>query len=145
LVAPGLTGFDAMRRIADDRDTALAVMSHPALLGAFTTPPDHGISPGSLYGNICRLAGADVSIFPSFQGRFAFLKDACREIVERTEAKMGEIAPIFPAPAGGMTLDNVPELLEFYGRDAVLVIGGDLHHHGADIVKNCRRFRKLVE
>ncbi|MGO8778380.1 MAG: ribulose 1,5-bisphosphate carboxylase, partial [Rhodomicrobium sp.] len=31
-----------------------------------------------------------------------------------------------PCPAGGMTLDRVPELLDFYGPDTMLLIGGSL-------------------
>jgi ribulose-bisphosphate carboxylase large chain len=31
-----------------------------------------------------------------------------------------------PVPAGGMTLQRVPELLDYYGRDAMLLIGGAL-------------------
>ena len=31
-----------------------------------------------------------------------------------------------PVPAGGMTLERVPEMLDFYGPDAMLLIGGSL-------------------
>ena len=31
-----------------------------------------------------------------------------------------------PVPAGGMTVDRVPEMLEFYGTDVMLLIGGGL-------------------
>ncbi len=34
--------------------------------------------------------------------------------------------PCLPAPAGGLTLARVPELIEFYGRDVLLLIGGSL-------------------
>jgi ribulose-bisphosphate carboxylase large chain len=31
-----------------------------------------------------------------------------------------------PVPAGGMTTDRVPEMLDFYGADVMLLIGGAL-------------------
>jgi ribulose-bisphosphate carboxylase large chain len=31
-----------------------------------------------------------------------------------------------PAPAGGMTLQRVPEMLRFYGKDVMMLIGGAL-------------------
>jgi ribulose-bisphosphate carboxylase large chain len=37
-----------------------------------------------------------------------------------------EIKPCLPSPAGGMTLERVPELLDFYGPDTMLLIGGSL-------------------
>ena len=31
-----------------------------------------------------------------------------------------------PVPVGGMTVERTPELLDFYGPDAMLLIGGNL-------------------
>ncbi len=140
VISPGLTGFDSMRRLADDDDIALPILSHPAFLGSFTAAPGQGISHGALYGQIGRLAGADACIFPSFGGRFSFTSEECRDIVDCTLRPIGRLAPIFPTPAGGMTLDRVPELLEFYGEDVILLIGGDLHRHGSDLNEGCNRF-----
>jgi ribulose-bisphosphate carboxylase large chain len=33
---------------------------------------------------------------------------------------------MLPVPAGGMLLERVEELLTFYGRDTMLLIGGNL-------------------
>jgi ribulose-bisphosphate carboxylase large chain len=44
-----------------------------------------------------------------------------------------------------MSLSRIPELLGFYGRDVILLMGGGLLEHGPDIVENCRTFRRLVE
>ena len=40
------------------------------------------------------------------------------------------LAPILPVPAGGMTVERVPEMLRFYGRDVMLLIGGSLLEAG---------------
>ncbi|MBM4000108.1 MAG: ribulose 1,5-bisphosphate carboxylase large subunit [Planctomycetes bacterium] len=144
LIAPGLAGWDAMRRVADDDACGLPIMSHPAFLGAFTSSPLAGIAHGALYGQITRLAGADATIFPNYGGRFAFSIDECRDIVRACNAPMASIAPIFPAPAGGMKVERTRELCAFYGRDSVLLIGGDLHRPAGDLVANCRRFENSV-
>jgi ribulose-bisphosphate carboxylase large chain len=144
LVSPGLVGFDTMRRIADDDPSALPILCHPAFMGSFTMSPTGGIGHGALYGQICRLAGADVVIFPNYGGRFCFSEEECRDIIRGTGCEMGKVRPIFPSPAGGMKVDRVAELCRFYGNDSVLLIGGDLHRHGPNLANNCRRFAQLV-
>ena len=144
LVAPGLVGFDAMRGLAADDTLDLPILSHPAMQGSFCVDPDHGISHYALFGQLHRLAGADTIIFPNYGGRFSFSPAECRALTAGVCAPMGPIEPALPAPAGGMTLARVPEMLSFYGRDVVLLIGGDLHRQG-DLVGACRRFRALVD
>ncbi len=144
LISPGLSGFDAMRSIADDDKLSLPILNHPAFQGSFTLRPGEGISHGALYGQIARLAGADGSIFPNYGGRFSFSADECRDLVEGTGRPMGPIRPIFPAPAGGMSLPRVPDLCKFYGNESILLIGGDLHRHGPNLAENCRKFVELV-
>lgn len=144
LVCPGLVGFDAMRALADDDELALPILAHPALLGSFVTSDDSGIAHGCLFGQLMRLAGADATIYPHAGGRFAFSQADCQAIATATEMPMGAIKPILPMPGGGMTLARVPELVHFYGRDAVLLIGGDLVRRGPDIANNCRAFLQAV-
>jgi ribulose-bisphosphate carboxylase large chain len=36
------------------------------------------------------------------------------------------LLPAVPVPAGGMTTDRVREMLDFYGADVMLLIGGAL-------------------
>ncbi len=145
MVAPGLTGLDSLRLVAEDDDVALPILSHPALQGAFAVRPEDGIAHGALFGQLNRLAGADACVFPHFGGRFSFTEDECRDLVDGTERLMGHMPSIFPVPAGGMSLDRVQELYEFYGSDMILLIGGDLHRHGPDLAENCRTFARLAE
>ena len=144
LMAPALSGFDAMRWIADNDELALPILNHPAFQGSLTLGTAEGISHGALYGQIARLAGADGSIFPNYGGRFSFSPEQCRDLVDGTGRPMGRIKSIFPVPAGGMSLPRVPDLCKFYGNESILLIGGDLHRHGPDLVENCRKFVELV-
>lgn len=144
LCCPGLVGFDALRALADDETLALPILSHPAFQGSACIHPDAGLSHGVLFGQFNRLAGADATVFPNWGGRFAFSREECRELVAGATRPMNHLRPIFPAPGGGMRLERVAELRDFYGPDCILLIGGDLHAPGTDLVENCRRFAALT-
>jgi len=145
LIAPGFIGFDMMRRLAEDDQLGLPILAHPAMLGSYVIAPKSGISFLPLFGQLMRLAGADVTIYPNYGGRFSFSKRECKKIVEGATMYMHHINPIFPAPGGGMSLSRVPEMLSFYGNDIMFLIGGALHKAGPDLVANCRQFRESVE
>lgn len=145
MVAPGLVGLDAMRRLADDDAIALPIVSHPAFQGAFVTHGENGISHFALFGQLARLAGADATIYPNYGGRFSFRRGDCRAIAAGTAVPMGCLRPIFPAPGGGMSLESVAEMLETYGRNLIFLIGGALHRRGPDLEANARYFRRLAE
>lgn len=142
LVLPGLAGFDTMRQLADDDAIALPIMGHPAFLGSFVVSEEAGIEHGLLFGTIFRLAGADLVVFPSHGGRFSFSPDACSSIARACRAPLGDLAPILPTPGGGMTLDRVAELRDFYGPDTALLVGGDLHR--GDLQANVAQLRAAV-
>lgn len=144
LIAPALTGYEAMRLLAEDDDIKLPIICHPAFQGSYVTGGG-GIAHFALYGQLARLAGADATIYPNFGGRFSFSRDECENIVQGTKVAMGSIRTIFPSPGGGISLDRIPELLQVYGKDVIFLVGGGLFKHGPDIKENCRYFRNLVE
>jgi ribulose-bisphosphate carboxylase large chain len=144
MICPGITGFDAMRLLADDDRVSLPIMSHPSFFGSMVTDDRSGISHYVFYGQLQRLAGADMSVYPNFGGRFSFTVDECRRIVEGTAAVMDGIQPAFPAPGGGMTMEKVPLMNAVYGTDVVYLIGGGLHRHSRDLTANVRYFMDLI-
>ncbi len=143
MIAPGLTGFDAMKRLAGDEGIGLPVICHPAFLGSFVMG-GNGISHHVIFGTLPRLSGADASIYPNFGGRFSFSRDECHGIVSGCLEPMGDIASIFPAPGGGMTMENIRENRDFYGPDVIYLMGGGLFRESDDLTANCRRFREFL-
>lgn len=141
LVLPGLTGFDQMRYLAATVD--VPIMGHPAFLGSFSASPTNGIAHGRLYGTLMRLSGADLSVFPNYGGRFSFSREECRDVARRLTEPLGDLAPAFPTPGGGMTLDRVAEIVDFYGNDIALLVGGDLHR-GESLVATAAAFRVAI-
>ncbi|OPJ64675.1 RuBisCO large subunit C-terminal-like domain-containing protein [Clostridium oryzae] len=144
LISPGLTGFDVIREIADNDDINLPIMGHPAFLGSYVFG-ENGISHKALFGQIMRLAGADGTIYPNFGGRFSFTVQECESIVEGATEYMEGLKPIFPCPAGGMTLESIPQSLKVYGKNVVFLVGGGLFKHGDDLIESSRYFRKIIE
>ncbi len=143
LVLPGIAGLDIVRWLAASDEIALPIMTHPAFLGSMVVHEDGGIEHGLLFGTLFRLAGADLSVFPSYGGRFSFSRASCTSIARASAAPLGGKPASVPAPGGGMTLGRLDELMAFYGPDVALLVGGDLHR--GDLVANVRRMRAAVD
>lgn len=98
----------------------MAFFAHPTLAGSAR------IAPPLLIGKMFRLLGADAVIFPNHGGRFGYSPHTCRALAEVAIAPMGGLLSSVPVPAGGMTVSRVDEMLDFYGADVMLLIGGSL-------------------
>ena len=145
LVCPGLVGFDAMRALAADDALALPILAHPAMLGSLATSADSGIAHYVLFGQLMRLAGADATIFPHVGPRFGFTLDECCDVALGAAVPMGTLKAILPAPGGKLGLEQIPDLMDVYGNDMLLLLGGDLVTPGADLEDTCSRFVSLIE
>ena len=148
LMLPGITGLDACRALAEDDNFNLPIIAHPALSGAMlgggSKNEVRGFSHGVLLGLLHRLAGCDATIFPNFGGRFGFSKDECKDIQKACTSILGSKPAIFPSPGGGMTLERIKSMRQFYGgQDVLLLIGGSLYSHSNDLTANARHFLQM--
>jgi ribulose-bisphosphate carboxylase large chain len=84
------------------------------------------IAPPVLIGKLFRMLGADALIFPNYGGRFGYSPDTCRALARAALDRREDLRPAVPVPAGGMSTARVGELLDFYGADVMLLIGGAL-------------------
>jgi ribulose-bisphosphate carboxylase large chain len=117
LIAPMIAGpsnFVSLRRNHPD----FIFLAHPTMTGGRVSP--------ALFARLFRLFGADASIFPNYGGRFGYSVATCKAIAAGLLADLGPLAPSVPTPAGGMSVQRTPELLDCYGRDVMLLIGGAL-------------------
>lgn len=119
MVAPMIAGPANIARLAADFPD-IAVFAHPTLAGAAR------IAPPLLLGRLFRLLGADAVIFPNHGGRFGYTPDTCRALAGEALGPLGTLRAAVPVPAGGMTVARIGEMLDFYGRDVMLLIGGSL-------------------
>jgi ribulose-bisphosphate carboxylase large chain len=138
LVAPALVGMPVFHElVAEHLD--VPVLAHPAYAGAAR------VAPPLLLGKLFRMLGADAVIYPNHGGRFAYSEARCRDIAAAARAPWAGLEPAMPVPAGGMTVERVPELLRFYGNDVMLLIGGALLAAGDGLLERTRAFTQAVE
>ena len=142
LILPGITGFDSLRVLAADDSLALPIQGHPSMLGSLVISKNEGISHGIIFGTLMRLAGADISIFPNIGGRFSFSEEQCLDIASKSRSQLGKLKPSWIAPAGGMTLERIPEMINMYGKDTALLIGGALSR--GNLADNAARMSEMV-
>lgn len=139
MLAPMIAGLPLLAELAADPDAlGLPILAHPALGGAAR------IAPPLLVGKLFRWCGADAVIFPNHGGRFTWSPATCRAIADAALAHTPHHRPALPVPAGGMSLERVPEMLEFYGDDAMLLIGGNLLAAGEAMLERGRELAAAV-
>ena len=137
LVAPMLVGLPAFQELVH-RGEGVAVLAHPALGGVAN------VEPQALLGTLFRAYGADAVIYPHHGGRFGYAPETCAEIASLLRAPTHGLLPALPVPAGGMSVERVPELLDFYGADTLLLIGGSLYQAGERLLERSREFAEAV-
>ncbi len=145
LVCPGLVGFDAMASLAGLPSLALPLLSHPDFLGSHYVAQDSGIAPSILFGLLPRLAGADISIYPTFGLNYPISREDCRQIAASCRRPLDPCRPIYPTAAGRMAQARIHEMATLYGRDLVYILGSDLRRDPPGIRCACLEFLHLVE
>ncbi len=138
LLCPGIIGHDHARDLAARFD--LIHMAHPALSGALTQAGDNGMEFGLALGTLLRLAGADISVFVAPGGRFRFTDEQAASLAHACRESLGLLAPVWPCPAGGMDFERIAPLCATYGKDTVLLVGGALLGHDADLARGTRAY-----
>jgi ribulose-bisphosphate carboxylase large chain len=132
LIAPMLVGIPAFVEAQVDLD--IPVMAHPAFAGTAR------IAPPLLLGKLFRLFGADATIFPNHGGRFSYSRETCVAIAHAAREPWQSVKPALPVPAGGMTVDRAEEIIQGYGRDVMLLIGGGLLSARDQLLERTREF-----
>jgi ribulose-bisphosphate carboxylase large chain len=128
-------GLPMLAQLAAQAD-GLPLFAHPSFGGVLRAEPP------ALFGKLFRWFGADAVIYPHAGGRFSYSRETCGAIAAALRAEHPCVRPALPAPAGGIKIERVGELLEFYGPDAILLIGGSLYEGGEALFE---RTRALVE
>lgn len=129
----GLSQFQTVKRENPD----FAFVAHPSFGGL-------PMAPSFLFAKLFRLIGADATIFPNYGGRFSYSKEECHRIAELALQPQTGLKPCVPVPAGGMTLSRIPEILDFFGSDVMLLIGGSLLSAKDKITEETAKFCQAV-
>jgi ribulose-bisphosphate carboxylase large chain len=118
LVTPMIVGVSSVQALRRE-SPGIAFLAHPALAG-------NQIAPEALLGTLFRAFGADAVIFPNHGGRFSYTRATCQAIAARLRVPQSGLLPALPVPAGGMSVERVPEIVADYGVDTMLLVGGSL-------------------
>jgi ribulose-bisphosphate carboxylase large chain len=133
MIAPMIAGLANFHQLVREHP-AVAFIAHPSMAGASRLAPE------LLLGKILRMLGADGVIFPNHGGRFGYSADTCRRLAQTALGAVEGVRPAMPVPAGGMSRARVREMLEFYGSDIMLLIGGALLEAGARLTEETAAF-----
>ena len=136
MIAPMLAGPSNMQALVREFPE-FAFFAHPAMAGAASIAPP-------LLAKLFRLLGADAVIFPTHGGRFGYSPEICRQLATTARSPLPGLQPSLPAPAGGITMRRVPELLDFYGPDTMLLIGGSLLAAREKLSEQAAEFARTV-
>jgi len=137
VVAPMVAGFSTFHALVRENPD-FAFLAHPSMGGAAR------IAPPALIGKLFRLLGADAVIFPNHGGRFGYSPATCAELAGAARGDWHGLRPSVPTPAGGMTLARVGEILDFYGPQTMVLIGGSLLEARERLAEEAAAFTRAV-
>jgi ribulose-bisphosphate carboxylase large chain len=143
LVAPGLTGFDALRALASDETLALPIASHPSLAVNGSRRGD-GLAPAVAYGLLPRLAGADMTIYPSFDAGYFMSKEDCVSVAASCRQPWGHLLPTMPSVGGRIGSDRIAGLVTALGREVVFVLGSRIQQDHRGVVAAVQEFQQML-
>ncbi len=152
LVTAGWAGVQSLRAA----DFGLILHGHRAMHAAFTRLPDHGIAMAVL-ARSARLAGIDQLHVGSAVGKMAgereevlrskraLLQNSAEDGREAAGRKWFDIAPAMPIASGGLHPGHIPELLEIFGHDVIIQMGGGIHGHPGGTTAGARAARQALD
>ena len=155
VVVAGTAAVMTMRNFCSD--LGLAIHAHRAMHAAFDRNPRHGISMQFL-AKIMRLIGVSQIHTGTAVGKLSgtrqeseILADILREkkIKEVRGVALsqdwGRIRNAFPVSSGGLHPGLVPDVLDIYGTDLVLLVSGGIHGHPDGTRSGARAVMQAIE
>ncbi|MEK0314067.1 2,3-diketo-5-methylthiopentyl-1-phosphate enolase [Cohnella sp. 56] len=138
-------GFDALAELAADPAVSVPIAAHPALAGAYYPSPHHGIAAPVLLGTLTRIAGADLSLFPSPYGSVVMPK--AENLAVRDALVSGALPQkaVLPVPSAGIHPGLVPLIVHDFGTDVVVNAGGGVHGHPLGAAAGGQAFRQAID
>jgi ribulose-bisphosphate carboxylase large chain len=137
MISPMLTGLPLLHEAASLAE-GVPIVAHPSFGGVFRAAEP------TLFGKLFRWYGADAVVFPHAGGRFSWSPETCSALAAELRAEHPRVRQAFPVPAGGIKVERVGELLDFYGPDCILLIGGSLYEAGDALFEQTRALVERV-
>ena len=137
-------GYDVLADLAADPEVTAPLLCHPALAGALYGSETHGIAAPIVLGDLLRLAGADIVIYPSPYGSVTLGRQDGAALVEALR-RPGSHRPAMPAPSAGIFPGLVGRLVADLGPDCIVNAGGAIHGHPGGATAGGLAFRAAID
>jgi len=134
-------GFSALQSLR--KNTKLIIHGHRAMHAALTRNKDQGISM-KVIAKLARLAGVDQLHVGAVFGKMHEGKQEVRNNVEALKEGIG-LKPTMPIASGGLSPLDVPHLVDFFGPDVIIQMGGGIHAHPQGTFAGARAARQAIE
>ncbi|TKJ93976.1 2,3-diketo-5-methylthiopentyl-1-phosphate enolase [Paenibacillus sp. CFBP13512] len=138
-------GYDVLHELARDPEINIPIMAHPSLAGAYYPSPYYGISASVLLGQLMRIAGADLVLFPSPYGSVVMPKAENMAIREQLVSPALPFQHSFPVPSAGIHPGLVPLILKDFGHQVIINAGGGIHGHPEGASAGGRAFQQAID
>ncbi|MCY0876763.1 MAG: 2,3-diketo-5-methylthiopentyl-1-phosphate enolase [Firmicutes bacterium] len=138
-------GLDALREVAADPAVTAPIIAHPAMAGALYAATHHGIAASIVLGQLLRLCGADVAIYPSPYGSVTLQREDGDALLQALREARGHLRISLPAPSAGIFPGLVPALVRDAGRDVIVNAGGGIHGHPGGATAGGQAFRAAID
>lgn len=138
-------GYDVLHELSSDPEITVPIAAHPALAGAYYPSPYYGISASVLLGQLMRIAGADLVLFPSPYGSVTMPLEENLGIRDQLVTSELSMKSSLPVPSAGIHPGLVPLILKDFGNDVVVNAGGGIHGHPMGTEAGGRAFVQAIE
>lgn len=138
-------GYDALHELSSDPAISVPIAAHPSLAGAVYPSPTYGVSASVLLGQLMRLAGADLVLFPSPYGSVTMPREENMAIRDELITSELAVKASMPVPSAGIHPGLVPLILRDFGTDVVVNAGGGIHGHPMGTEAGGRAFVQAIE
>jgi 2,3-diketo-5-methylthiopentyl-1-phosphate enolase len=139
------TGLGLVQALAEDAQFNLPILTHYAGAGALTESPYSGISSPLLLGKLCRLAGADASMFSSVYTNYPLLQERYLRTAQLQRMPLYQLKPTLPVVGGGIHPATAVRIIEDLGADVMLGVGGAIQGHPDGTVAGGRAMRQAID
>lgn len=144
LIAPGLTGWDALRALRLDDKISLPIANHPSMLGTSVDRGRGGLASSVVYGLLPRLVGSDLSIYPAFDSGYQMSQQGCISVAEHCRRSWGRLRSMVPAVGGRIGPDRLVQVRSALGEETIFILGSRIQQFSGGIVAAMKEFHRVM-
>lgn len=139
------TGLGMVQAVAEDPGITIPVLSHYAGAGTLTESSYAGLASPLLLGKLTRLAGADGAMFSSIYSTYPLLREKYLRTAHFQRMPLYDLKPTLPVIGGGVHPGTAGRIVEDFGFDIMLGVGGAIQGHPDGAAGGGRAMRQAIE